>query len=181
MPVARRALALHLAATLLALAPAAAWACRPQIHDHVEPTLVRTERGAASWQLNTFEVYGVGPARELGAGVVAQDGLEGHWCAGERSLVVSDCRTGEAVAVGGAFAIMGDERQERILADLEALLAERIRLGHPPTIAEVGAMARHAGVEFVVPMRADATVEFGGHPVPLEACRVLHPELAGGG
>ena len=170
-------------AALLGLAPGAAWACMPPFHEVVEPTLFEGENGEAFWKYDTYEITGISRAYDLGDGYVVQHTINGNECYAEISMVAQNCATGEAVAFGGEMeAMIPGPLQEDILEELDVLLEERARSGHPLSIAEISATAAEQGVEFVVPMRTTAQIRLGDYEFRLGAgCQAFYPELAGAG
>jgi len=172
-----------LLATVLALAPASAWACLPTFHDIEEPALFEGKAGEMLWKYDTYEITGLTGATDLGDGYVVQHGIDGNACYAEILTLLQNCATGEAVAFGGEMeAMVPEPRQEDILEELDLLLEERARHAHHVTVAEISATAQARGVEFVVPMRTTSEIRLGDYEFRLGAgCQTFYPELAGAG
>ncbi len=178
-PLGRRPFPLSLFGLLLTLAPASVQACLPDFHERETPHRVEGEAGAVTWEHDTYQLTGIGAAQDLGGGFVLQGTFEGHACRGESSAIVQDCRTGEAVAVGGQYELMLPDLfavEDELIARIEARAAE----GRPLSIEEIIAEAEARGVESVVPMRTDSRFSLRGFEFRLgEACRMYYPQMAG--
>jgi hypothetical protein len=166
-----------LGGALLILGPGAAWACLPHFHDHEMPVRVVGENGTVTWQHDIWELTTLTGPEDLGGGFVVQFTHEGDHCYGERSVIVQDCASGEALSVGGAYEAMIPEisaEEDALLATIRARAAE----GRSMPVAEIAQEAAATGVESVVPLRVDSRISLRGFEFQLgEACRRFYPRL----
>ena len=119
------------------------------------------------------------PPEDLGGGYVVQHLRDGNGCYGEVFTIVQNCASGEAVAFGGHMGAM-DPGPVEVLEGLNTLIAERARLAHHMSIADVAATAKSRGVEAVVSMSTDSRFQQGLVEFQLgPGCQAFYPDLGG--
>jgi hypothetical protein len=166
-------------ATLILLAPAAARACVLTTHGHVEP--FRTEGTACAVTVlhDDAAETRMGEAQDLGGGFVAQRLFDGVACGGEISVIVQDCRTGQAVAFGGSDYEGANTQYDRMQALLDEV-ADRAPRSDLLSIEEIEDAARDSDIEFVVRMRTQSQFDLGGQSFHLGCgCQLHYPDLPG--
>lgn len=155
--------------------PQAASACSPAAH----PPSVRPETGPeCDWSFRTgdYEAVSLSGLTDLGGGVIAQRLREGNACSFEASLLVTDCKSGEAMLFGpDRVTLMEGNTSLPVLRLLDRL--EKRPRGSFASLSAVLAQAEASGVRTSVSVPKGSELRFGGKVrMPLHCgCATLYP------
>ena len=109
------------ALTALVLATGGALACSPA-EMTVSARAIKGDACAISYTIDPYQKVGLGEAKDLGRGFVAQRTFEGNACGGAISMIVADCKTGEVVILGEAHESLMDPTSLGKMQRLESAL-----------------------------------------------------------
>ncbi len=158
----------------LMLAPGVGTACTPGL---VEVTGAWTERGgcARSLALDEYRTVGLGPAEDLGNGLVSQRWFDGNACYWRAGMIVMDCRSGRAIAIGpDQLSLMEGPKTTGIDRIVERVVAA------PATLEQLVAMARAEGYDAPGRLAPGGAMYIDATPVAIGCgCTTFYPETAG--
>ncbi|MCL4187330.1 MAG: hypothetical protein KJZ85_06945 [Rhodobacteraceae bacterium] len=164
-------------AAALALAPGAGLACSP-VPFTPAPGPVAGGGCSVVFYLTEIRAVGLGPAKDLGQGLVMQDIFDGNACYWEANLIVLDCAARRALVIGhDDRALMAEPREtgiDRIAADLAAAAAA----GRAPVLDDIAAAAAAEGYATRLALQLDRerNIEVNGQRIAIDcACAAFYP------
>jgi hypothetical protein len=126
--------------------------------------------------LDEITTISLGVAEDLGGGLAARTLVDGNACYSEVYAIVTDCRSGEAVAIGGTGGRDSPRQWDsvgRALDEAEVAAAS----GGPVSVASLSTSSTAAGADQRLVLSARDTIEQGGVQFTLGfACDLLYPD-----